>query len=196
MQQFSSAYDVYLEVKKRVRSRVDVALQRSSPNWRIMHACPCCQFELKEDDALEVRMLVAQDGNDSLKRVDGRKEAGDDSKAEAMEARSTNRFDPRQAGGDYFLSREEVDKWEDSNWENIPTFDPEGEARQWSWSTTNCEEKWLNADDSKTGKSWAKFDENGIFLLICRHGFVLSFADMVKSGEKYVVAITSFNYSA
>jgi Kyakuja-Dileera-Zisupton transposase len=33
---------------------------------------------------------------------------------------------------------------------------------------------------------WAIFNETGIFLALCRHGFSLVIADMVQSGELYV----------
>jgi hypothetical protein len=32
-------------------------------------------------------------------------------------------------------------------------------------------------------RMWAIYDETGIFLALCRHGFVLTIADMVSSGE-------------
>jgi hypothetical protein len=34
-----------------------------------------------------------------------------------------------------------------------------------------------------TKKMWGIFDETGIFLALCRHGFSLVIADMVQSGE-------------
>lgn len=34
-----------------------------------------------------------------------------------------------------------------------------------------------------TSKMWGIFDETGVFLALCRHGFVLLVADMIKSGE-------------
>ena len=37
--------------------------------------------------------------------------------------------------------------------------------------------------DEVTSRMWGVFDETGIFLALCRHGFVLLVADMVKSGE-------------
>ena len=42
-----------------------------------------------------------------------------------------------------------------------------------------------------TSKMWGVFEETGLFLALCRHGFVLMMADMVRSGElsKYVLAI-------
>jgi Kyakuja-Dileera-Zisupton transposase len=38
-----------------------------------------------------------------------------------------------------------------------------------------------------TARMWGIFDETGIFLALCRHGFVLVVADMVRSGELYVM---------
>ncbi|KIJ28781.1 hypothetical protein M422DRAFT_91237, partial [Sphaerobolus stellatus SS14] len=45
---------------------------------------------------------------------------------------------------------------------------------------------------------WAMFEETGIFLVACRHGFILLFYDIIQSGElqehyraKYPLAITS-----
>ena len=34
-----------------------------------------------------------------------------------------------------------------------------------------------------TKRMWGIFDETGIFLSLCRHGFTLVIADMVQSGE-------------
>ncbi|KAJ6552453.1 hypothetical protein DFH09DRAFT_1248675 [Mycena vulgaris] len=44
-----------------------------------------------------------------------------------------------------------------------------------------------------TARMWGIFDETGIFLSLCCHGFVLLIADMVKSGElaKYGLAISN-----
>ncbi|KAF8335246.1 hypothetical protein F5887DRAFT_892019 [Amanita rubescens] len=39
---------------------------------------------------------------------------------------------------------------------------------------------------------WGIFDETGVFVALCRHGFVMLVADMVRSGEmaKYPLAVT------
>jgi len=37
--------------------------------------------------------------------------------------------------------------------------------------------------DDITKQMWAIFDETGIFLSLCHHGFALVIADMVQSGE-------------
>ena len=50
------------------------------------------------------------DGNDSLKRV-LRRSKTDGSEEEPTLCPSREREDSRDGGGDYFLSREQVDKW-------------------------------------------------------------------------------------
>jgi hypothetical protein len=45
--------------------------------------------------------------------------------------------------------------------------------------------------EQHTSKAWGMFDETGIFVALCRHGFVLLFTDMVQSGEgsQYPLAV-------
>jgi len=38
--------------------------------------------------------------------------------------------------------------------------------------------------DSATQKMWSVFDESGVFIAVCQHGFCLLIADMVQSGEQ------------
>lgn len=46
-----------------------------------------------------------------------------------------------------------------------------------------CVERWkANADDAKKGM-FSCYDEAGIFIAVCRHGFILIIVDMVASGE-------------
>ncbi|KAG8911652.1 hypothetical protein FRC02_006489 [Tulasnella sp. 418] len=59
--------------------------------------------------------------------------------------------------------------------------------------TSVCVERWkANADDSKKGMLNC-FEESGIFVACCRHGFILIACDMVASGElaKYPLAVLS-----
>lgn len=46
-----------------------------------------------------------------------------------------------------------------------------------------CAERWKNMIDELTERMWGIFDETGIFLALCRHGFVLLVVDMIRSGE-------------
>ncbi|KAH8814625.1 hypothetical protein DL96DRAFT_1684899 [Flagelloscypha sp. PMI_526] len=98
---------------------------------------------------------------------------------------STERPDSREVLGDYFLRREDVDKWEIGLWEKA------GEDIE--YDVDPCEEKWKNMDPEKTAKAWGIFEENSLFLCLCRHGFVLAACDIVRSSEKskYPLAITS-----
>jgi hypothetical protein len=44
-----------------------------------------------------------------------------------------------------------------------------------------------------TAKMWGIFEETGIFIALCRHGFAMLIVDMIRSGELYVVfTIPSF----
>jgi hypothetical protein len=46
-----------------------------------------------------------------------------------------------------------------------------------------CADRWKNMIEDVTSKMWGIFDETGIFLVLCRHGFVLVIVDMIRSGE-------------
>lgn len=111
-QQFSIAYDLYLDIRRRVDDRVMNALGRDS-SWRLKHACPACMYKLEGEDKLIFDMLTTMDGNDSLKRI-LRREKGTMADAEGGEptlARSNERVDNRDAGDGYYISRTKVDKW-------------------------------------------------------------------------------------
>jgi hypothetical protein len=49
-----------------------------------------------------------------------------------------------------------------------------------------CVDRWRNAGPEQKKKMFAMFDESGIFLTACRHGFVLLVCDMIQSGELLV----------
>ncbi|KAG2336258.1 hypothetical protein BDR05DRAFT_978821 [Suillus weaverae] len=42
-----------------------------------------------------------------------------------------------------------------------------------------CAGQWKNMDDEKTKQMWGVYDETGIFIAVCRHGFSLVIADML-----------------
>lgn len=44
--QFSQAFDTYLELRCRVQEVINVQLGRDSPMWRILHGCPACQYKV------------------------------------------------------------------------------------------------------------------------------------------------------
>ncbi|KAJ6563273.1 hypothetical protein DFH09DRAFT_920315 [Mycena vulgaris] len=183
-QQFTVCFDVYLEILQNVDARVKKALGRDAADYRLKNNCPACTYKLEGEAKLIFEMLVTSDGNDSLKRV-LRKEQGVFDENGVPQRGGTERVDPRTAevGGDYFLLREKVDQWSKEVLAQHVRVPEDSE----------CQERWKNMSEEITARMWGIFNETGIFLSLCRHGFVLLVADMVKSGElaKYGLAISN-----
>ncbi|KAJ3794127.1 hypothetical protein GGU11DRAFT_846356 [Lentinula aff. detonsa] len=155
--QFSIAFDVYLNVLGHVHGRVQAALGRNSSDWRLANACPCCLYRIEAFDQTDPPQLP----------------------------KSKEYTDTWDAGGDYYLSREEVNQWSKEAIKEMS----EGKAED---SEPNpCAERWKNLSEELTAKMWGVYDETGVFLSLCRHSFVLLIVDMVASGElaKYPLAI-------
>ncbi|KAJ7816457.1 hypothetical protein B0H14DRAFT_3089810 [Mycena olivaceomarginata] len=164
-----------LAIQSFVKSLCDLhALGRDTPNWRLKHTCPACMYKLEGGDELIFSMLFAMDGNDSLKRVLKCLKT-DGSEEEPTAGPSIERDDSRDGGEDYILRQERVDRWVRSR------GDP----------SNPCSGRWKNMINDVTSRMWGIFDETGIFLALCRHGFALVVADMVRSGElsKYPLAV-------
>ncbi|KAJ6551242.1 hypothetical protein B0H19DRAFT_1211105 [Mycena capillaripes] len=178
-QLFSNCFVVYLDILKTVDEHVDKVLGRDAADWRLKNCCLACTYKLEGKAKLMFDMLSAMDGNNSLKCVLTKGHGG------------SEWLDPRTAGAGekYFLTREKVDKWSKEVLEQqvrVPrSADPEEDS--------GCQERWKNMSEEITEHMWGIFDETGVFLALCRHGFVLLIADMVRSGElaKYGLAITN-----
>ena len=97
--QFSIAFDVYLEILHQVDRRADEALGRNAPDWRALNACVPCLYKLEGEAPLQYSMLVTMDGNHSLKLVDDMFRAG------------TTLRDDRCGRSPLWLTTEEVDRW-------------------------------------------------------------------------------------
>ncbi|KAJ6479843.1 hypothetical protein C8R45DRAFT_1054447 [Mycena sanguinolenta] len=181
-EQFSIAYDVYLELRRQTDKLVNSTLGRDSPKWRLKHACPACTYKLEGEEELIFSMLTTMDGNDSLKRALKRSKT-DGSEEEPTLGPPKEREDSRDGGEDYFLSREKVDKWAKDRVAEILPSD----------AKNPCSDRWKNMANDVTSRMWGIFDETGILLALCRHGFILVVADMVRSGglSKYPLAIVS-----
>ncbi|TFK59095.1 hypothetical protein BDN72DRAFT_781218 [Pluteus cervinus] len=177
-QQLAIAYDLYLELRELVRKRVDGVLERSDPMWRIKNTCPACTYSLKGEEKLIFNMLMTMDGNNSLKRVLSKGQ-----RSGAVSTTCVDRTDSQTIGKDYYLSREKVDSW-------AAGVVHDGLAKAIG-EVNSCESRWKNMVNDITSKMWAIFDETGVFLALCRHGFVLVIVDMVRSGElaKYGLAV-------
>ncbi|KAK7052690.1 hypothetical protein R3P38DRAFT_3306336 [Favolaschia claudopus] len=180
---FTVCLDLYHEILDVVEMRVKQALGRGSPDWRMQNCCPTCTYDLEGEPNMRFSMFFTEDGNNSARRV-AKKAAGQFDQDGVAIRGTRERADPRAAtaGGDYFLTREEVDRWtkervaEEMKARRIPVAElPPGESE--------CKERWKNMSEDYTAKSWGVFDETGIFLALCRHGFTFKGADMVKSGE-------------
>ncbi|KAF7371676.1 hypothetical protein MVEN_00023800 [Mycena venus] len=148
-------------------------------------------YELVEEEEMMFSMLFAMDGNESLRRVfrkasnpDGSVDI-DEETGRPLPGKSKERTDDRDAGENYWVLRDKVDKWAKERVANLlPRDEVPGEE-------TPCSDRWKNMINDLTAKMWGVFDETGIFLALCRHGFVLLLADMIRSGElaKYPLAI-------
>jgi hypothetical protein len=111
-QQFSIAYDLYLDIRRRTDECIMLLLGRDS-KWRMKHTCPACMYKLEGEDKLIFDMLTTMDGNDSLKRVLRRKKTSmaDDEEGEPVLGKSSEQVDNRDAGDGYMYPREKVEWW-------------------------------------------------------------------------------------
>ncbi|KAJ7840355.1 hypothetical protein B0H13DRAFT_2366292 [Mycena leptocephala] len=191
--QFSVAFDIYLAICADVDGRVQVALGRNTPNWRLKNACPACLYKLEGEPALEIPILTTVDGNNSLSRYELREREEVFEDGSTAPGASKERPDNRAVPGDYYLSREEVNKWAKEGLEDLMKgFDP-GPERGDEEEEDGCSDRWQNMKEDVTAHAWGMYDETGIFPALCRHGFILVVVDMVKSGElaKYPFAVTA-----
>lgn len=138
-------------------------------------------------------MLYTMDGNDSLRRILRRSTSQDD---DGTLGPSSELPSTRNVPGDRYLSREDVNKWADGvlqemmdeNTDSVRNSVISSSAFTNSLFQTDpdynpCADRWKNMKTEITKKMWGIFDETGIFLALCRHGFSLVIADMVQSGE-------------
>ena len=52
-----------------------------------------------------------------------------------------------------------------------------------------CVDQWHNAAPEARKNMFTIFCKSGIFIAVCRHGFLLSICDMVRSRELYVTYV-------
>ncbi|KAG6369425.1 hypothetical protein JVT61DRAFT_14862 [Boletus reticuloceps] len=158
--QFAAAFDVYLAIKRHIQTTLRQALNRHGLAWRLTHACPPCTFKVSAESTLSPARLHAMDGNFSAKRLDGSGSA-----------------DPRIFESDYFIPTAEVERFRNN-------------ARKECEKATNdravtCSNNWSAAKSVEEEKIHV-FEQTGIFVLACRHGFVECIAEMKRSGELQV----------
>ncbi|KAJ6567645.1 hypothetical protein DFH09DRAFT_1314159 [Mycena vulgaris] len=91
---------------------------------------------------------------------------------------------------DYYLPVKEVNLWSKAELEKLlKGFTPDP---AWNEEEDGCSEQWQNMKEDMTAKVQGMYDEMGLFLLLCHHGFVLLVCDMIESRElaKYGYAVT------
>ncbi|KAK1229011.1 hypothetical protein PQX77_007938 [Marasmius sp. AFHP31] len=203
--QLRVAYDAYLSLQRMVQSRVDCALGRDSDQYFVRNVCPPCLYRLENEDALNPSILLAMDGNNSLRMVDTEKRAG------------RARLDTRHMKHPRWLDAETVDVFKDEvvnshrlaraeaavpdNGDTSACDGPEFD-QEVAWLDVNkvegleecadtCVERWKAAGPDANKRMYLFFAISGIFLSVCRHGHVLVICDMRRSGElmKYPLAI-------
>ncbi|KAG1723944.1 hypothetical protein EDB19DRAFT_1897988 [Suillus lakei] len=168
--QFSAAYDVYLEILHRVKTRLNAALGRNTPNWQLLNSCLCCVYKLEGEPSLTFEWLATVDRNNSLKHS-------------------------RQPRSDYWINQATVNTFQNevrAQTSNHPRQDDWGDVlSKMEGSEFRCMDRWRNAGPEQRKKMFAVFDESGIFIAACRHQFVLLACNMVRSGElaKYRLAL-------
>jgi hypothetical protein len=98
-EQFSAAFDVYLDIQRRVNTQIKVALGYDTPNYRLLNVCPACFYKLENEPDLLFSFFCTFDGNNSLRRI-----------AAPMHNMKT-RLDSRIIESDRWLSPEEVNQF-------------------------------------------------------------------------------------
>ncbi|KAG2159181.1 uncharacterized protein EDB93DRAFT_1237893 [Suillus bovinus] len=193
--QYCVAYDVYLEVLRHIDMKIDTHLGHDTPHWCMLNSCPACQYQLEDEPVLKFSVLCACDGNNSVKLVD------------PVICRGNERLYPRSGLSSIWLTEEYVDGFKDEvqsartrqakdiRVDQQQIQDPDDpwvdEPDSTDAEPSNvCVDRWCNAAPESCKKMFIIFKKSGIFITICRHGFLLTICDMVRSGElmKYPIA--------
>lgn len=179
---FTVAYDAYLEILRRVEDRMKIQRGQDAKDWKLKNACVACTYTLKDEPKLKYSMLLAMDGNNSLKRV-ARKTFETDDDGKVISAQSVERLDSRVIDDGVFLSPEKVDVFahEVKSRKSAGLLDasPVGGVEE----ALPCVDRWKNLASEEEKKMWGVFDETGVFVVACRHGCVFTYCDMIRSGE-------------
>ncbi|KAG1729622.1 uncharacterized protein EDB91DRAFT_1059885, partial [Suillus paluster] len=185
--QFAIAFDTYLAILREVRTLVDQALGRDTPHWRMLHACPVCNYKQPDEPPLYPARLDAFDGNNSLKRVNG-----------------SGHADERSFPSTYLIPAAEVDLFKDDvrlrpgtrmttgdnvHLSNIPGTQATTGDEVLPSNNSTCTENWRVANTTSEN-STNVFDQTGVFVSACRHGIVQTLVELRRSGElaKYALA--------
>jgi hypothetical protein len=182
--QLSLAFYAYLEIREEISNWIAVAMERNTPDYKIKNACPACTYTLEGEEELKYRILVAMDGNNSLKRV-GRKKYERDDVGKLIRAEVIERNTGKEVNSDMFLSEAFVNNFKDEA--RSRRAEDAGDTMPGDHGDTSdripCVDTWKNlaADEKKKLGNYHR--ETGLFVTVCRHGICLIMCDMVRSGE-------------
>ncbi|KAG6840081.1 hypothetical protein C0991_009107 [Blastosporella zonata] len=151
-QQFSVAFDLYLAIRAGVSAKVDAALQRNVPRWRLKNACPACTYKLENEGNLMFKLLFTMDGNDSLKWLrNASKPIPSDETTKLALGKSKSRHDSRTVPGNRYLTREEVDRWAKAALEETLAHDSPASSSE-QQEDNPCAGHWTNMVNEVTAK--------------------------------------------
>ncbi|KAJ3757668.1 hypothetical protein EV360DRAFT_45540 [Lentinula raphanica] len=193
----SNAFDIYLTIQRNLQKRVAEELGHTSPDYRVLNSCPACCYELEDEPPLEFSRMWVADGNNSLKRmagVGGRANVDVKTFSDSdyyLESEFVNLYANEIRSHPSNRTTNEEEGEDDGQWEDEGSSgDPTDGARE-SSAVKQCTENWKAAASDSQKKMWNVFDESGVFVSACRHGFILWICDMVRSRElaKYPLAM-------
>ena len=199
-QLFSQAFDVFSDVQRRLKKRVNAALGRDDPNWSMRYGCPACGFKVSfslrcttcfrgfisfqqpDEKCLVPARLHAIDGCDSQKRD-----------------KTAGTCDERNFDSKYFLPRSFVDSFKDEvgshaaaqkadkTLPNLVGSAEDGFAFPEDEEDDRCGSNWKAATSKELPPATKEvFEQTGVFACLCRHGIVEFLMEFVQSGEKCV----------
>ena len=186
---------MFAELKDRIEKDLDRIVLKDETGV-FNSACPCCTYETTNEPKLTYKMLVAIDGNESLKRVLRTKTLDDDAKL------CIERRDPRERPSHMYVEAGKVNEFKNEVTTRRTKSQPIAISHSSQLSTRSsqeqsteaspidgfdgespCVDRWTNLASESTKRMWNIFDESGIFIASCRHAIILKLCDMVRSGE-------------
>lgn len=114
-------------------------------------------------------MIMSMDGNNSLKRL----------------SRPNHHTIKKLFPSNYYLTSEEVDLYKNEVKSHVTRKDitETPEAMAVGGDIAMCTDHWKAANADANKRTYKEFEQSGIFLSACRHGFILFLTDMICSGE-------------
>ncbi|KAF7968607.1 hypothetical protein HWV62_30025 [Athelia sp. TMB] len=117
--------------------------------------------------------------------------------------------DGRHFSSTYLLSRADIDIFKDevkrrattsADSENMPPDAPQdalnepGDVTNVQEVKTTCSKNWKAAANNSKKSAFEIYETNGVFPVACRHGLIVTFTEIIWSGElaKYLLATTNF----